>query len=173
VTPLPAPIGGADHLVIGWRLTETRHAGTWDDGEGAFRFGGRWNSHGVRAVYCSLDPATTILEVAVHVGFETLDMVRYTLTAFEIATSAHIHIVEPASVPNNGWLGLGVSSVEQQRFGDELLRQHQFIVIPSAVSPYSWNLLFDKATAGAGYKLRMQERFTLDPRLNPPPRGRR
>jgi RES domain-containing protein len=166
---LPAPIGGADHLLIAWRLCETRHAATWDDGEGAFRFGGRWNSQGVRAVYCSLDPATTILEAAVHVGFEALDMVGYTWTAFEIAKSARVHVVEPASVPN-GWLELGVSGNEQQRFGDDLLRQHHFIVIPSAVSPRSWNLLFDKAVAGASYKLRMQERFALDPRLNPPRR---
>jgi hypothetical protein len=34
----------------------------------------------IRAVYCSVDPATAILEVAVH-GFQGLDTVLHMLTA--------------------------------------------------------------------------------------------
>ncbi|WP_196796267.1 RES domain-containing protein [Acidiphilium cryptum] len=49
------------------------YAASWDNGEGAHLGGGRWNSRGVRAVYYSLDPATAILEVAVHKGFGILD----------------------------------------------------------------------------------------------------
>ena len=73
--PLPPLLGGKD--LIGWRIDNNRHAATWDSGEGSFRFGGRWNSRGVRAVYCSLDPATAILEVAVHKGFRVLDTVAH------------------------------------------------------------------------------------------------
>ncbi|MBP6583200.1 MAG: RES family NAD+ phosphorylase [Chromatiaceae bacterium] len=37
----------------------------WDQAQGAYLVGGRWSSAGRRVLYTSLDPATTILEVAV------------------------------------------------------------------------------------------------------------
>jgi RES domain-containing protein len=168
VTPLPSSRGGGSGPLVAWRLCETRYANTWDDGEGSFRNGGRWNSEGVRAVYCSLDPATAILEVAVHVGFDTLDTVPHTLTKLEIADSTRVHVVEPSAIPNENWLGLGDPSAGQQRFGNNLLRKNDFIVIPSAVAPHSWNLMFERGRAEGHYKLLTQERFALDTRLNPP-----
>lgn len=54
---------------MAWRLDQSKYAATWDSGEGAFLVGGRWNSRGVRAVYCAIDPATAILEVAVQRDF--------------------------------------------------------------------------------------------------------
>jgi 5-methylcytosine-specific restriction endonuclease McrA len=50
----------------------------------------------VRAVYCSIDPATAILEVAVHTGFPVLDTVAHVLTAVNIAKLSSIHVVDPA-----------------------------------------------------------------------------
>ena len=73
MTPLPAQLGGGE--LVAWRLDKEEFAPTWDNGEGAYRAGGRWNSIGVRAVYCAIDPATAILEVAVHKGFIVLDTV--------------------------------------------------------------------------------------------------
>lgn len=75
MTPLPAALGGKDF--IAWRLDRDAYAPTWDSGEGSYLAGGRWNSKGVRAVYCSIDPATAILEVAVHKGFDVLDTVHH------------------------------------------------------------------------------------------------
>lgn len=139
---------------------------TWDDGEGAFRAGGRWNSEGIRAVYCSIDAATTVLETAVHTGFETLDTVTHSLIAFEIADpNADVFVVQPEDVPNPNWLVPGVPSAGQQAFGDDLLAAHKFILIPSAVSAMSWNIIFVATTAEGGYTPVSQERFALDTRL--------
>jgi RES domain-containing protein len=146
-----------------------QHAPGWDGGEGAYRFGGRRNSKGVRAVYCSLDPATAILEVAVHKGFRILDTVPHVLTGATIGDPSRIHVVEPSSIPNPNWLVPGIPSAGQQAFGDALLAQHAFIVIPSTVSARSWNLLFIAAMAAGSYELRSQERFALDTRLHPAP----
>ena len=52
MTPLPAPLGGTE--LVAWRLDVAKHATIWDSGEGAYLVGGRWNSKGVRAVYCSI-----------------------------------------------------------------------------------------------------------------------
>jgi RES domain-containing protein len=166
MTAIPAALGG-DGLVI-WRLDQRMHAATWDSGGGAFRMGGRWNSKGVRAVYCSTDPATAILEGAVHKGFRTLDTVPFVITAARIIALEEIHGVERDAVPNPNWLRPGISSTGQQAFGDDLLRRHRFVAIPSAVSTHSWNLIFEPVKAAGFYSLELQEPFALDTRLHPP-----
>jgi RES domain-containing protein len=139
-----------------------------DSGEGSHRFGGRWNSRGVRAVYCSIDPSTAILEVAVHRGFRALDTIPHALTAITITDPSSVHVVLPRSVPNPNWLRPGFPSAGQQAFGDALLARHGFIAIPSAVSIRSWNIIVSSATASGTYVRRSQERFALDTRLHPP-----
>jgi RES domain-containing protein len=164
--PAPPPLGAAE--LVAWRLDEASHAATWDNGEGAYRVGGRWNSNGVRAVYCSTDPATAILEVAVHKGFKALDTVRHVLTAATITDLSSVYVVDPASVPNPNWLRPGIPSASQQEFGDALLARHKFVLIPSVVSIHSWNIIFESAKARGSYRLTMQEAFALDTRLHPP-----
>uniref|UniRef100_A0A9E7ZLA3 RES domain-containing protein n=1 Tax=Bosea sp. NBC_00436 TaxID=2969620 RepID=A0A9E7ZLA3_9HYPH len=164
MTPLPSALGGAE--LVAWRLDQAIFASTWDSGEGAYRVGGRWNSAGVRVIYCALDPATAILEVAVHKGFLVLDMVPHVMTAATITNIADVHVVTPDRIPNPNWLRPGIPSAGQQAFGDGLLREHGFVVVPSVVSTHSWNLLF---TAGSsGYELKAQDPFALDTRLHPP-----
>lgn len=165
MTPLPAALGGTG--LVAWRLDQAIHAGVWDSGEGAYLASGRWNSKGVRAVYCSLDPATAILEVAVHKGFKALDTVPHVMTSLDVEPSA-VQVVESSAIPDPSWLRPGIPSAGQQVFGDNLLARHKVVVIPSAVSTSSWNLIFVAAKAAGSYTLRSQERFSLDPRLHPP-----
>jgi RES domain-containing protein len=166
VTPLPAPLGS--HEIVAWRLDQADFAATWDSGEGAFRVGGRWNSRGVRAVYGSIDPATAILEVAVHKGFKALDTVAHVLTALLVPDASRVHIVCPTDVPNPNWLRPGIPGAGQQAFGDTLLARHGFLLIPSVISTHSWNLIFVAGTTSGAYILRSQEPFALDTRLHPP-----
>lgn len=166
MTPLPAALGGSELVV--WRLDQASFGPSWDSGEGAFRVGGRWNSRGVRAVYCSIDPSTAILEVAVHKGFRVLDTVAHMMTAASIRNPADVHVVDPAAIPNPNWLNPGIPGAGQQAFGDELLDRHRFVAIPSAVSRHSWNLIFDPIAANGAYEVKLQEPFALDPRLHPP-----
>ena len=122
----------------------------------------------MRAVYCSIDPATAILEVAAHTGFRTLDIVPYVLTAVDITEPSSVRVVQPADVPNLNWLSPGIPSAGQQAFGDELLSMHKFVIVPSTISTHSWNLIFAASKAAGAYSLRLQEPFALDPRLHPP-----
>jgi RES domain-containing protein len=165
VTPLPAALGGTE--LVAWRLDAKEHEATWDSGEGSFRHGGRWNSPGVRAVYCALDPATAILEVAVHKGFEVLDTQPHVLTGITISQRDRIEVVDATKVANPNWLVPGYPSAGQQNFGNHLLTEHKFVVIPSAVSTHSWNLIFVATTAAGAYTWE-QHRFALDTRLHPP-----
>lgn len=165
MTTVPAALGGE---IILWRLDLERHAPTWNMGEGAYRVGGRWNSRGTRAVYSSLDASTAILEVAVHKGFTTLDTVAHILTAARILDPAQIHIVEPNGLPNPNWLRPGIPSAGQQAFGNDLIGRHKLVALPSAVCPFSWNVVFDPERAAGTYEVLFQERFALDTRLHPP-----
>ena len=117
---------------------------------------------------CALEPATAILEVAVHKTFRVLDTTPHVLTSLEVTDPASIHVVGPDDVPNANWLRPGIPSAGQQAFGDELLSRHAFVLLPSAVSARSWNLLFDPLRAKGGYRLIAQEAFALDTRLHPP-----
>jgi RES domain-containing protein len=165
VTPPPPPLGRAE--LVAWRLDKAAFRARWDSGEGAYRVGGRWNGKGVRAVYCSLDPATAIIETAVHTGFRALDTVPHVLTALTVTDPSRVHVVDPASVPNADWLRPGIPSAGQQAYGDDLLARHAFVVIPSVVSRHSWNVIFVATVASGAYAVRMQEAFALDTRLHP------
>lgn len=165
MTPFVPTLGGP---VRAWRVDQAIHKASWDSAVGAHAFGGRWNPKGQKALYCSLDAATAILEVAVHKGFRALDRVAHVITAFTIADPALIFVVKPGDVPNPGWLSTGLPSAGQQEFGAELLTQHDFVVIPSVVSQHSWNLLFDPERVAGKYRLELQEPLSIDTRLNPP-----
>ena len=72
----------------------------------------------------------------------------------------------PVCLPNPNWLRPGIPSAGQQNHGNQLLSEHKFVAIPSAVSVHSWNLIFVAATAAGAYEVKLQERFALDTRLN-------
>ena len=166
MTPLPPPLGPGG--LAFWRLDQAKFAATWDSGEGSYLAGGRWNSRGVRAVYAALDPATAILEVAVHKTFRTLDTVPHVLTSARIADVAQAQLVGPADVPNPNWLRPGAVSAGQQAFGNAMLKTHTLVLIPSVVSIHSWTVVFDPVVAQGCYDSVAQEAFALDPRLHPP-----
>jgi RES domain-containing protein len=170
VTPLIPPLGLGEFVV--WRMDRAIYAPSWDSGEGAFQGGGRWNTKGIlHVVYCAVDPATAILEVAVHKGFRILDTMPHVMTSLQIEPDAvaKIHVVDPKSVPNHHWLTPGIPSIGQQQFGDDLISKHDFVLFPSVVSKNSWNLLFDPGKAKGKYALIDQEPFALDTRLHSAP----
>jgi RES domain-containing protein len=157
--------------LVFWRLDQAKFGPTWNSGEGSYLVGGRWNSRGVRAVYAALDPATAILEVAVHQTFRTLDTVPHVLTSVRIAQVSRTHVVTPTDVSSPNWLRPGAVSAGQQAFGDMMLKGHPFVLIPSVVSTHSWTVVFDPAVATGCYDKVEQAPFALDTRFHPPTRA--
>ena len=170
MTSLPCALvsGAKPKGFVAWRLERSEFYPTWTKGIGAEKVGGRWSPKGRAVIYTSLDPATTILEVAVHHGFEPLDVVAHTLLSMEILAQGKIHIVQPSDIPNSRWLMSGSISAAQQAFGAALLDKYPFVVFPSAVSTQSWNLLIDVGSASGLFNEASSEPFALDTRLNPP-----
>jgi RES domain-containing protein len=167
MTPLPGLLAPGGPLVA-WRVDADVYAPTWDSGIGAERGGGRWNPKGLKVVYCSFDPSTTILESAVHRGFDVLDGQPFTLTSMVIHDPVSVKIVLPADVPNPAWLHGGIPSAGQQAWGATLLDANEFVAFPSVVSKLSWNVVFRPDRAAGKYATLEQDRLVLDTRLNPP-----
>ncbi len=167
MTPLPGALDPAASLV-GWNICKDMFATTWNSGMGAYLLGGRWNSIGNHVVYCGIDPATSILEVAAHIGFPALDSVPHKLVSFVVSDPKKVHIVQPSAVPNPNWLVPGTPSASQQAFGDSLLSAHPSVLIPSAVCSNSWNLLVNAKTAVPFITMVNITTLAIDTRLSPP-----
>jgi RES domain-containing protein len=52
--------------ITAWRIFKKKHLATAFTGEGARRFGGRWNSKGVAVIYTSETISLAVLEILVH-----------------------------------------------------------------------------------------------------------
>jgi RES domain-containing protein len=161
----PLPLDGKK--LICWRLDKTKRQLEWDSGEGASISPGRWNVSKHAVVYASLDGAISVLEKVVHGTFESLNIVAHTMTCFEILDISYVHTIFPSDIPNPNWLRPVENNSGQQRFCKEFLADAKtpFVLVPSVVSPTSWNVLFDPQVAKGMYKLVSQERYALDTRL--------
>lgn len=165
---LPAALAAGSGRFLAWRIDARAYAASWAQGIGAERFGGRWNPKGLAVVYASLDPATCLVESAVHRGFAVLDAQPHVLSCLEVEAAGAV-VVGPERLPNPAWLHGGVPGAGQQRFGAGQLLAHGVVLLPSAVSKPSWNLVFTPEAVLAGrVRLRVQQPLVVDVRLNPP-----
>ena len=139
--------------MLAWRLCRAPFADL--AGEGAQRYGGRWNWPGRPIVYAASSAALAVLEVRVHLDLppELLpdDYLLLTIDLRDLATEEVVALpADPAA------------------FGDAWLRDQRTAVlqVPSLIVPESPNLLFNPAhpdAARAGIVAR--RRFVFDRRL--------
>jgi RES domain-containing protein len=148
-----------------WRLVKTDYAATAFDGEGAFRYGGRWNSRGQRVVYASGSLSLALLEVLVH-----LDPAAKlpSLCAFRIALSTDAIEVDHFSRLETIANELPWSLRQTRAWGDAWRRRPNKAVlqIPSALVPYESNYLIAPREPGfAQLMIGKPEAFSIAPRL--------
>lgn len=147
-----------------WRVTKRAHAATAFDGKAAARYGGRWNSPGIRVVYTSGTKSLALLEILVHldVGVPLPRFVAFTVTIDD-------HLVErlPARrLPREWRTTAGLAAT--RRIGDAWLREGRALAlaVPSVVVPEELNYLVNPAhPAFARLKLGRAVPFLLDRRL--------
>lgn len=148
--------------MIVWRLCRAGRAAL--DGEGAFLYGGRWNSPGTRLVYASRHLSLAILEILVHTGPDLLpeDYVRLEISIpDDIRREARAAAGLPAHW-RDGATGLA------QSVGDLWVRaaRSAALHLPSAVVPEEENVLINPQHADAGrIAVLSQAPLGLDPRL--------
>lgn len=154
--------------MIVWRIDRAQHAAAALQGEGARRFGGRWNPTGVPMVY-----ASTSLALA---AFETLTRARQVerhlaLRAIGIDIAEGTTCDRPEPLPRD-WRspapGTGTA-----RWGQQWIRQGGFVAsVPSVLLPLDqWqvhgehNLLINPAHPGAAtLRIVSSQAFAFDER---------
>lgn len=148
-----------------WRICKQKHCKHAFSGEGARRFGGRWNNPGTAVVYVAGSQSLAALEMLVHLNAADL-LAKYALIPVEIEESL---IVEIPELPKN-WKSYPAPR-EAKLLGDEWVRSASSVVlrVPSTVVPSESNFLLNPYHAEF-FKLKIGEplRFDFDVRLRKP-----
>ena len=129
--------------VRAWRISKRKHAKKAFTGEGARRYGGRWNSPGIAMVYTAESQALAALELLVHLDSPEL-FSAYVLLEVRIDESL-IEVQTEAELPRN-WRDQPVSH-ELRAVGDAWVRDGRSAVlkVPSVVVPSESNYLLNPA----------------------------
>ncbi|MFW5882816.1 MAG: RES family NAD+ phosphorylase [Verrucomicrobiota bacterium] len=126
--------------MVVWRIVKTRYANSAFNGEGAERYGGRWNSMGVPAVYAAESRALAILELLVHASGL---LPAYALISADIPDNLIEHLPQK-DVPSD-WR-TQPHSPGARHLGDRWLRSdkdYPVLCVPSAIVPEEKNYLLD------------------------------
>jgi RES domain-containing protein len=150
-------------MLTAWRIVKEKYVGTAFDGEGAMRFGGRWNSRGVRVVYASGSISLAALETLVHLNPPT--PFKYAV----ISVSFDKSLVEklPRTALPGDWTA-EPPSLSTQRLGDAWAKEGRSAVLelPSVLVPAEPNYLLNPAHADFRKMVfGKAETFVFDPRL--------
>lgn len=148
-----------------YRIFKTKHRTSWADGEGAFRFGGRWNSPGTRILYTASSLALATLELFVHLNSEAL-LNAYSFASVTFDEAAVERVEKFAGLPSN-W-DVFPPPEDTQRIGDEWVVSGSGLVlsVPSAVLPVERNYLINVGHPDLSkVALAAPERLVIDKRL--------
>jgi RES domain-containing protein len=158
-----------------YRVLRRKYAGTAFDGEGAYRYGGRWSSPGVRLSYTSEHQSLALLEYFVHLDKDDppKDLV---LAIAEVPDDLGRDEVQLSQLPSN-WRG-AAAPPELTGFGDEFVKRGEpcMLVVPSALAPHEHNWLLNPEHQDfKRIVIRESEPLAYDARMfaKPPRRSRR
>ena len=135
------------------------------DGEGAYRYGGRWSSPGTRLSYTSEHQSLAMLEYFVHLDVDDPpgDLV---LAVAEVPDGLARERVETSNLPAN-WRE-SATLPELARLGDEFAQRGEncLLLVPSVLAPSENNWLINPAhTDNKRIVVREVEPLSYDPRM--------
>lgn len=142
-----------------YRLVRRERAAEALSGEGARRYGGRWNPPGAAVVYAAESRALAVLETVVHLSLEARAM-RFVLVTLELPTKAKVERHSAARPPR-------VLADSQDVGGAWFEAGHGLaLVVPSVLVPQEKNWVLNAAHAQfAGVRVANAEPFSFDERL--------
>jgi len=150
--------------ITAWRIVKAKLAATAFDGEGARRFGGRWNSKGTAMVYTAGSQALAVLELLVHL--EDSDLLKHYRLIPVTFDEAMVKALGPGSLPGNWKRRPTPASV--RALGDAWIAAGESVVlrVPSVVVPGESNYLLNPLHPGfAKLVIGKPQPYRFDPRL--------
>ena len=152
-------------MITVWRICPAGRVRTAFSGEGAFLYGGRWNSPGVRLVYTSATQSLAALEMLVHLDDPNdLAALKFVVIPVEVPEAC---IGEASRLPRSWWTYPAPSAAA--RIGDAWIASGDTPVlrVPSAVVRDEWNYLLNPAHPSfSKLKIGKAKRFAFDSRLS-------
>jgi len=146
------------------RIVKAKHAANAFSGDGARRFGGRWNLPGMAMVYTAGSASLAILEMLVHFKSDEL-LKKYVL--FDVTfDEALVNRVDPAILPKTWRRSPASASV--QRIGSAWVEGGASAVlrVPSTIVSSEWNYLLNPAHADfPAIKIGLKKSVQFDARL--------
>lgn len=152
-------------MLTAYRICKTKYAATWFDGEGAYRFGGRWNARGTRLLYTAGSLSLAALEMLVHLNDEEI-LLAYSYATAEFNENLILSVEDFRSLPEN-WSD-SPPQLEIQRIGDEWAREQASVVlkVPTSILPVEFNYLINvQHPEFSKVKLGEPQTFNFDERL--------
>ena len=148
-----------------YRILRKPYAKTPLDGEGAYRFGGRWSSTGTRIAYTAEHLSLAMLEYFIHIEADDppRDLVA---VAAEIPDSVSRHPLAARALPAN-WRE-SPAPAELAAIGDRFVAERKFaiLIVPSALAPAEANWLINpQHPEFSRIRLLPTERFEYDSRF--------
>ena len=152
-------------MATAYRIFKTKYAATWFDGEGAFRYGGRWNSPGTRLLYAAESLSLAALEMLVHLNNEEI-LLSYSYATAEFDEKYNLPIEDFRHLPDN-W-SASPAPIEIQKIGDAWAHSETSLIlrVPTSVLPLEFNYLiniehsdFDQIKLGKPQKFKFDERL--------------
>lgn len=124
-----------------WRVSNKKHAPGLD-GEGARRYGGRWNNRGIALVYSAPTISLATLEIFVHLD-PRLPPTNYVLIAIDVPDKASIETLDLAKLPKN-WARYPAPP-KLATIGDDWAKSRRSLLlkVPSAIVPEEHNILLN------------------------------
>jgi RES domain-containing protein len=150
--------------MIVYRLSKERFK---DDlsGDGAAKFGSRWNSEGISMIYTGQSRALCAAEVAVHIPIGVLPNLYYMISIY-IPDEEPVAQLSIDELPSD-WNDVS-GSTSTQSIGDLFVREKKYLLmkVPSAVIKGDFNYLINPAHPSiAKVKIITTELFPFDKRL--------
>ena len=147
-----------------WRICKSKYIATAFNGEGAFRYGGRWNSRGIPLVYLGGNPSISALEIVVNTDdSEDLYRIPYVLIPVDFDEAL---VTRPQEIPDD-WKQ-DPPPPSGAAVGDEWFRSGRSVVleVPSAVIPFERNFILNPLHKDfAQIKIGSPQKFEFDSRL--------
>jgi RES domain-containing protein len=147
-----------------WRLVKATRADSAFDGEGAFRFGGRWNSRSHRIVCASSTLSLALLEILVH-----LDPAAHVPDLVALSIRVPRTDIETFKTPTADKATTLTGELRQTRtWGDRWIKEANSpaLRVPSSIVPMESNFLinpqhpkFNKYTISAPLPFPIDNRY--------------
>lgn len=152
-------------MVKAWRIVEPHRVKRAFVGEGARRFGGRWNSKGTRMVYLAASSSLAAFELLVHLPPPDLLSQTYVFIPVEFPEECVVRL-SSKKLPAD-WQALPAPQSARLTGDTWIGKQASLILeVPSAVVPQESNYLLNPAHPDIK-KLRIGKKqpFAFDPRI--------